>query len=46
VEEGETERPLSLLWDLYHEAERCVMGWDKTLFEIENELQKEGSIGL
>jgi hypothetical protein len=44
-DENENER-WRLFLDLYQEAERSVLGSDRVLSEIEQELQKDGAIGL
>jgi hypothetical protein len=46
VEEDENDPNWLLFFDLYQEAERTVTGSDRVLSEIEEELQKEGAIGL
>ena len=46
VEEDEDNSTWRLFFDLYQEAERSVLGSDRVLSEIEEELQKEGAVGL
>jgi hypothetical protein len=46
VQEDEKDTEWRLFLGLYQEAERSVLGSDRVLSEIEEELQKEGSIGL
>jgi hypothetical protein len=35
-----------LFWDLYHDAERCITGWDQVLNGIEAAIGSEDTIGL
>ena len=46
VKEDDGDPRWRLFLDLYREAERKVLGSDRVLSEIEEELQKEGAIGL
>jgi hypothetical protein len=46
VQEDDNDPVWNLFFSLYQEAERTVTGSDRILNEIEEELQKEGAIGL
>jgi hypothetical protein len=43
---GDNDEDWPLASDLFREAERFVLGWDKVLTDIESAIGREGPIGL